>query len=876
MRLPLLWRLAPGVLFRFPRSAAAVGFSAGVAVLATILGPLFLASSERAALQTGMDQSGRWEAGLQIVWRAYDYPDTPAEKERHIQLAQEGRRLLAERAAATPGLAPPTMTLLGGDGIATSGDRESPVRVLHRTDALENVAVVEEGGDGVWIADLTAKSLRVGPGEAIDLRTPGGRYRATVGTIYRNLRDDRPREFWSTLTDFVYKQPEADAPPPPFVLVDPATAIAADRSAQIRWNVPLAASNLPPDTIRGAAREFRAISRDVERRDGAIGRALEELGGFGFEPVISTLLGGIIGTAQDRLEASQAPTGVLTAAARILAAGLMVAAGLSLVARRRSEVRALIARGAGPGSLALRFLVEGAAPVVLGTAVAVVAGYAGVRAAGAAGAVEWSYVVSLLDEAALAALAALVLLALATGAAVAREERSFRARSTSGGRIAPVVAAAAIVAGGVFAYRGLESISVTESNEPLSGSILLAPIGVIAAAALGGGVALRLILPFVAAWARRRSTGVFLAARRLAAGSGMTHTLVIVCGTALGVMFFGVCVAGSVERTATAKAKTFIGSDFAVGVPSSAPELPSDLPFPATQVTKIQTYLDGSSRPVTILGVEPATFEAAAFWDDEFADESLDDLLGRLRDSGDGPIPVVAAGFDDTSTPVIVGTDTLLEVVGRARAFPGMIQGQPLVAMTRDSARSILATGGGGVRSDLVWAKGDPEDMQETLLAAGQAAHEPVTIDEVLDSPTIQSLVWSLGLLGGVGALASVTAVAGLSLYLQARHTAAQVAAAMARRMGLPRRSELVSWIVEIGGAAVASFAVGAATGLVTASLVHERLDIHPDLEPSPIFVVPVTVAILAGVTVTVVTAWTARRLQKRMDRTPVGEIMRV
>ena len=45
---PLLWRLAPGVLFRFPRSAAAVAFSAGVVVLATILGPLFLASSERA------------------------------------------------------------------------------------------------------------------------------------------------------------------------------------------------------------------------------------------------------------------------------------------------------------------------------------------------------------------------------------------------------------------------------------------------------------------------------------------------------------------------------------------------------------------------------------------------------------------------------------------------------------------------------------------------------------------------------------------------------------------------------------------------------------------------------------------------------------
>jgi hypothetical protein len=177
---------------------------------------------------------------------------------------------------------------------------------------------------------------------------------------------------------------------------------------------------------------------------------------------------------------------------------------------------------------------------------------------------------------------------------------------------------------------------------------------------------------------------------------------------------------------------------------------------------------------------------------------------------------------------------------------------------------------------DLIWAKGEPGTIEDGLLRAGLVAFEPLTADEVLDSATIQSLVWSLGLLGGVGALASVTAVAGLSLYLQARHTAQQVAAAMTRRMGLPRRAELVSWVAEIGGAGIASFAVGAATGLVTASLVHERLDTQPNLEPSPIFVVPVTVAVVAAVSVGLVTAVTARRLQKRMDRTPVGEVMRV
>jgi hypothetical protein len=98
----------------------------------------------------------------------------------------------------------------------------------------------------------------------------------------------------------------------------------------------------------------------------------------------------------------------------------------------------------------------------------------------------------------------------------------------------------------------------------------------------------------------------------------------------------------------------------------------------------------------------------------------------------------------------------------------------------------------------------------------------------------------------------------------------------MTRRMGIRRRAELLSWVAEIGGAGGASFAVGAATGLVTAVVVHERLDVQPEISPAPIFVVPVLLLIATGVAVVAVAAVTSRRLQKRMDRTPVGEIMRV
>ena len=877
MKAPLLWRLAPATLLRFPRSAAAVGFSAAVVVLATILGPLFLSSSERASLQLGMEQSGPWEAGLQIIWRPFDYPDTPTEKERQLRLAGEGRRLLTDQAAEVPGLGDATVTLLGGQSSAETSKGSTFVRLVHRTNALDNVTVVESGGEGVWVADVTADTLGVEPGETIRLTTPvGGGHRVRVAGIYELLRDDEPRPYWGPLTDFIYKVPGADAIPPPFVLAHAEYVMSADPSAQVRWNLPLDSTDVPPQTLRTIAREFRHITHGILRRSTALGNALHDLGGAAFYPQIDSLLPGIMRTAQDRLAASQAPTGVVTAAARILGAGLVVAAGLSLVARRRSEVRALIARGAGPLPLAVRFAVEGAGPVLLGAVAAIAAGYMGVRFGGASTAVEWSYVTGLAGDASLAALGALALLAVATGVAVTREERSFRARHRARTRSWPVAAGGAMLAGGVVAYRALESISVAESDEALSGTILLAPIGVIAAASLAGGVLLRLGLPAVAAWSRRRSTGLFLASKRLAAGSGMTHALVIVCGTALGVMFFGVAVSASVQRTATATAKTFVGSDFAVGITPNPPPLPDDLPFPATFVTRIETYLEGTSQAVIVLGVDPDTFEAAAFWDGEFAADPLAELLARLDDPGERPIPAIAAGFDAGVTPAIAGSDVAIDVVGTASAWPGMTQDQPLIAMTQDSARRILTSGGSGRRAHQIWAKGDPELIEEELLAAGQIGFEPLTADEVMDSPTIQSLVWSLGLLGAVGALASATAIAGLSLYLQARHTAQQVAAVMTRRMGLPRRAELSSWIAEIGGAGVASFVVGAATGLWTASLVHDRLDTQPDLDPSPIFVAPGSVAVVAGVAVAAVTAITAVRLQRRMDRTPVGEIMRV
>ncbi|HEV2754712.1 MAG TPA: hypothetical protein VG318_02905 [Actinomycetota bacterium] len=874
MRVPLLWRLAPTTLLRFPRSAAAVAFSAGVVVLATILGPLFLGSSERAAIQGELERRGRWEAGLQIQWRTFSGAPTKEARAALLRLGLEGRAFFEEAAAGAPGIGRPAVSFVGSEAQALTASGTERVRLVHRSGWTDNVTVVERGdGDGVWLPDVTAEALRAQPGDEVTIRTERDRVSVRVGGIYRFLPDEPQRDFWAPLEDVLYKSTSSDTFPPAFVLAPPALVAGSDEFTQVRWDLPLTSEGLPPETVRGAARAFRRITSQTLSRSGRLADAIESAGIFGFDPRIDSLLPGIVDNAQDRLDASQAPASVVTVTTRILGAGLMVAAGLSLVARRRSEVRALIARGLGPGTLALRFLVEGLGPVVGGAVAGVLAGYAGVQALGAGG-LEWSYVGGLAADIAIGAASAIALFALSTGAAIVREERSFGARRTAVARAAPLVAAAAVAGCGWWAYSSLDTVAVDRAAGPLRGSILLAPIGVIAAAALAGGVVLRLALPPVASWARQRSPGIFLAAKRLTAGSTMTHTLVVLCGSALGVMFFGLTVAGSVRTTAVAKAKTFVGSDVSMLVAPNPPPLP-ELDFPATQVTEVSTFVEGTGLALTVLGIDPATFEGAAFWDGELSDEPLGDLVAALQEDGGAAIPVVAVGFGGRQ-PAITGSATPLDVVGTARAFPGMTAGQPALVMTQDALEGLLEGGSGGSRADQVWAKGPPEEAAAALGRAGLVGADPITVDEVLDVPTLQSLVWSLGLLAGVGALASATAVAGLSLYLQARHAAAQVAAAMTRRMGIRRRDELMSWVAEVGGAGAAAFVVGAATGLGTAAVVHERLDPQPHLLPDPIFVVPYVVVAVTGAGVLAVAGYVSRRLQRRMDAAPVGEIMRV
>src|SRR5205085_5446891 len=81
-----------------------------------------------------------------------------------------------------------------------------------------------------------------------------------------------------------------------------------------------------------------------------------------------------------------------------------------------------------------------------------------------------------------------------------------------------------------------------------------------------------------------------------------------------------------------------------------------------------------------VLAVDPATFARTAYWQDSFADESLDDLVAALSGPEvDGRLPVVAAGLPDGDPDLRLGAlEVPAQVVATARVLPGRRTADPV------------------------------------------------------------------------------------------------------------------------------------------------------------------------------------------------------
>lgn len=885
----ILWRRALLMWVKFPAVAIAVFSVTAIAAMTSVSGPAFLASTEEGSLREGI-QPNRWVAGYRIAFPNFAFNEVERGGiegyERFISTLED---FFSDRFAEEDLVGDVHLSLAPASAMSVyKGNQRVNVRPAFRTNALEHVTHVEGiDGQGAWLDDGSARELGAHPGDSIRLGFEGEEMEVEVAGVYQHLPTEAPRRFWSSMAPLIYRPAGSFFDPPPLLLVDRQTymdiveqlgvSALEDRSRHfggMSLEVPVAVPEMPLSDAEELVAYFDETTQEI-RTSLAQPRTPDR---FAYENVdAETSLTGIVDTARKRSATVTPVTDVLSTGAEILALTLMASTGFFLVRRRRIEVATLAVRGVGPFGQATRLGSEMLIPVLVGAVLGTVAGFQLVSALGPAQDIPIATLTGALSSVAAVVGAGVVLMVLVAALSVRREERAVA-------EVPPVLAVhhmlivgLVVAAGAIFlGSRMVRDISGLDTQALRDPSVTSAPIIMILGAAVLAAALFRAGLPFLARAVRYKAPWLYLAARRLSGASMLTQALVLATVCSLGIAVYAFTISSSIDATADAKARVFIGSDLSVVV-TDVGSLPRDLGFPWTGVTRIGR-MPAASGDVSMLGVNPETFAEGGFWSEQFSDISLQEMLDAIDVPAEPPLKVIATEDLGSEVTLQSSSGTVpLEVVASVNAFPGMPPGGRFVIMSQESlsfAQSEMGASTGTV-TDEIWGKGERTALEGALAQRGVVYGRPLSAEAVLDTPGLQSLLWMLGLLSALGGGAAVICMVGLLLYLQARQRASLISSVMTRRMGLSRRSELLTWGSEIVGALLVALMGAAIAGLAVSSVMADRLDPRPALVPGPILVVPVTLlVVLAAVMLTVgaVSAWFIRR---SMDRADVAAAMR-
>ncbi|HEX7148905.1 MAG TPA: hypothetical protein VF512_15460, partial [Actinomycetota bacterium] len=409
----------------------------------------------------------------------------------------------------------------------------------------------------------------------------------------------------------------------------------------------------------------------------------------------------------------------------------------------------------------------------------------------------------------------------------------------------------------------------------LTAAQMLFPLLFVTGAVLVGVRVLAGLLPRLRRLAGGWPHAAYLASRRLTGTPQATLVAVATAALPIGILVFSAALTGTLRYTTDAKARVFVGSDTAVGVVGDRP-VPAGLGLAATAVRRIEGATVGG-RQVDVLGVDPATFAQAAFWDHRFAGQPLDRLLGRLDDPGGG-LPAIAVGlpapdrFSVRLPTVAAGRDVPGRVVATAAAFPGQ-KGSPLLVVDR---RRLDRLSGLLVAGTELWVRGPSSRAQQAIAQAQVPVRFVVTVAQVSQAPNLVAIVWTFDFLQTLGLLAGAMAVGGLLLYFHARQQRSQLAYLFARRMGLSRASHLRSLLLESSFSLGLGYLLGLLLSISGVLLIYQVLDTQPSVPPRPLYVSPTTPAVGVAVAVAAVSLLVAAVAQRTADHARPAELLRL
>ena len=845
-----------------------------ILALTATSGRLFLASAGDAAVGQELDRIGGVPMLAMVMFGA-----------RPADVAAVQRAAESVASDLVPGLGPPVRTRSGATMDAAAGTRTARVRLAARDGFAGHIQVLERaGGDGAWLPDTAASSLGVRAGQTVRLGLPPG-VRVRVVGVYRDLAtSDQPLDrFWSPLGNVIYTLDRERTTPPGLVLVDPDRFLELTRRLEspgrLEWD-------FYPESDRLTLPEADRLAAQIQAVQGTTGDPSAEQTGLTRVTTATTPITDVVRRAHATLAALTGPVESISLTGRLLALALVAAAAVFAVRRRRGEVSVLIAHGVGGLPIGARSMVEAALPLAAGGAL----GY--LVALGLAGpldpvpGLQPQVTAAARREVALAVAVGLLLFGLVTWIAVRSEERE-RARRPGQVLATPwwEVLALALAAAALYELRTRGGAPVQVEGEPAQVDRLLVLFPLLAIAGLAGlatRAAARLLRrarpPLTAASAARPAP--VLALRRLVAAPRTVLLLVTGSAVALGLLTYSGTLVASTRSGAADKARVLVGSDTNLKLPDEAPPGVT-AGLPATVVRRFQEVrLTLDSRPVDMIGVDPASFASGAFWRQGFADASLGRLLGRLDQAPPGRLAAVLAGpaVADARAVDVGPVRLAVTAVATARAFPGMTS----------TDRSLLVVSSAGFdaaagrkrdqaswRTEL-WARGDPGAALAALRRAGQAPVAVTTAAGQMRTAVFVAQAWTFRLLSALGVLAGMVALVGLVLYAQARQRGRVIAYALTRRMGLSRAAHRRSVLWELAGLLGFAFLLGAGLAVVAAAAVLPRLDPMPELPPGLGLELPGLVlgATLACVLLAALVG--AVLVQRAADRAKVAEVMRL
>jgi hypothetical protein len=279
-----------------------------------------------------------------------------------------------------------------------------------------------------------------------------------------------------------------------------------------------------------------------------------------------------------------------------------------------------------------------------------------------------------------------------------------------------------------------------------------------------------------------------------------------------------------------------------------------------------------------VIGIDPSTFAAVAFWDDAFADHPLPALMADLAAPG-GTTPVLLDGSSARVASIGVGGFTLpVRVVATATAFPGQASGSTIVVSTPALERALAARGLGldDVGAEVeVWAHGRTARAVSYLEGLGVPAASIRTADTFVHAPNFRAISSSFGFMELLGVLAALVAVIGVVLYLQARQRARLIAYAMASRMGLSSGGHRAAVALELGLILLIAAAAGTILAIVAGAAMTPWIDPLPSVAPTPTFRTPGAVLLVVSIGAPLIALLGGALVQRRTDRSDVAEALR-